>query len=41
MVLGNYALQRGIDPSATTDWLHEGFVDGYEWVMVANVVGMS
>lgn len=41
MVLGNYALQRGIDPSAMTDWFHESFVDGYEWVMVANVVGMS
>ncbi len=41
MVLGNYALQRGIDPSALTDWFHESFVDGYEWVMVANVVGMS
>ena len=41
MVLGNYALQRGIDPSAMADWFHESFVDGYEWVMVANVVGMS
>ncbi|WP_309229430.1 MULTISPECIES: cryptochrome/photolyase family protein [unclassified Blastococcus] len=41
MVLGNYALQRGIDPSTMTDWFHESFVDGYEWVMVANVVGMS
>ena len=41
MVLGNYALQRGIDPSSMTDWFHESFVDGYEWVMVANVVGMS
>lgn len=41
MVLGNYALQRGIDPSALTDWFHGSFVDGYEWVMVANVVGMS
>jgi deoxyribodipyrimidine photolyase-related protein len=41
MVLGNYALQRGIDPAAMTDWFHRSFVDGYEWVMVANVVGMS
>ncbi|SDO93311.1 deoxyribodipyrimidine photolyase-related protein [Klenkia soli] len=41
MVLGNYALQRGIDPAGLTDWFHRTFVDGYDWVMVANVVGMS
>ncbi len=41
MVLGNYALQRGIDPLAMTDWFHRLFVDGYDWVMVPNVVGMS
>jgi deoxyribodipyrimidine photolyase-related protein len=41
MVLGNYALQRGWRPSALVDWFHRSFVDGYEWVMSANVVGMS
>lgn len=41
MVLGNYALQRGWNPEELTDWFHRGFVDGYEWVMVPNVVGMS
>jgi deoxyribodipyrimidine photolyase-related protein len=41
MVLGNYALQRGIRPPAMTDWFHRMFLDGYDWVMVANVVGMS
>jgi deoxyribodipyrimidine photolyase-related protein len=41
MVLGNYALQRGWRPAELTDWFHRAFVDGYEWVMVANVVGMS
>jgi deoxyribodipyrimidine photolyase-related protein len=41
MVLGNYALQRRIDPAALADWFHNSFVDGYDWVMVANVVGMS
>ena len=41
MVLGNYALQRGWHPAELTDWFHRAFVDGYEWVMVANVVGMS
>ncbi len=41
MVLGSWALQRGYDPQELTDWFHGSFVDGYEWVMVGNVVGMS
>jgi deoxyribodipyrimidine photolyase-related protein len=41
MVLGNYAMQRGWDPAEVTDWFHRAFVDGYDWVMVPNVVGMS
>ena len=41
MVLGNHALQRGLDPAALTDWFHRAFVDGYDWVMLPNVVGMS
>jgi deoxyribodipyrimidine photolyase-related protein len=41
MVLGNYALQRGWQPAALADWFHTCFVDGYAWVMAANVVGMS
>ncbi|RKE05244.1 deoxyribodipyrimidine photolyase-related protein [Catellatospora citrea] len=41
MVLGNYALQRGWRPAELADWFHRNFVDGYEWVMTANVVGMS
>nr|WP_296070244.1 cryptochrome/photolyase family protein [uncultured Actinoplanes sp.] len=41
MVLGNYAMQRGWRPGAVADWFHRCFVDGYEWVMTANVVGMS
>ncbi|MBC7375395.1 MAG: cryptochrome/photolyase family protein [Frankiales bacterium] len=41
MVLGNYALQRGWDPREVTEWFHEAFVDGYDWVMLPNVVGMS
>jgi deoxyribodipyrimidine photolyase-related protein len=41
MILGSWALQRGINPSALTDWFHDSFVDGYEWVMAPNVVGMS
>ncbi len=41
MVLGSYALQRGWDPAEVTDWFHRSFVDGYDWVMLPNVVGMS
>jgi len=41
MVLGNYALQRGWDPAEVTDWFHRSFLDGYDWVMLPNVVGMS
>lgn len=41
MVLGSRALQDGWDPAALTDWFHRCFVDGYDWVMLPNVVGMS
>ncbi|MCO5971264.1 cryptochrome/photolyase family protein [Actinoallomurus soli] len=41
IVLGNYALQRGWRPAEVTDWFHRCFVDGYDWVMVPNVVGMA
>ncbi|MGW5354483.1 cryptochrome/photolyase family protein [Streptomyces sp. NPDC004031] len=41
MVLGSHALQQGWDPAELTDWFHRNFVDGYDWVMLPNVVGMS
>jgi deoxyribodipyrimidine photolyase-related protein len=41
MVLGNYAMQRGLSPAELVEWFHVSFVDGYDWVMLANVVGMS
>lgn len=41
MILGSHALQRGWHPAAVTDWFHRSFVDGYDWVMLPNVVGMS
>ncbi|PKW05425.1 deoxyribodipyrimidine photolyase-related protein [Streptomyces sp. 1222.5] len=41
MLLGSFALQRGWDPREVTDWFHRCFVDGYDWVMLPNVTGMS
>jgi deoxyribodipyrimidine photolyase-related protein len=41
MVLSNYALQRGWHPASVADWFQRCFVDGYEWVMTVNVIGMS
>ncbi len=41
MILGNLALLAGVDPQAMTRWMWAGFVDGAEWVMVPNVVGMA
>jgi len=41
MVLGNLALTVGVDPQAMTDWMTASFIDGAEWVMVPNVVGMA
>ena len=41
MVIGNLSLIAGLDPQELTDWMWENFVDGAEWVMVPNVIGMS
>ena len=41
MVLGGWAAQRGYHPDTLTEWFQTAFVDGYDWVMPANVVGMS
>lgn len=41
MVLGNLALTSGVNPAAMTDWMWATFVDGAEWVMLPNVIGMA
>ncbi|MEJ8278534.1 cryptochrome/photolyase family protein [Pseudonocardia spirodelae] len=41
MILGNHAMQRGYRPGELNDWFSSAFVDGFAWVMPANVIGMS
>ena len=41
MVLGNLCLLTGVRPAELTRWMRTSFVDGAEWVMVPNVVGMA
>jgi len=41
MVLANYGLIAGLDPQAFTAWFHRMFIDGYDWVMQTNVLGMG
>lgn len=41
MVIGNLSMLAGVNPWALTEWMWAGFVDGAEWVMLPNVIGMS
>ncbi len=41
MLLGNLGLTAGVRPLDLVDWMWESFVDGAEWVMLPNVIGMA
>jgi deoxyribodipyrimidine photolyase-related protein len=41
MLFGNLVLLAGVDPQVARDWFHRAFIDGYDWVMAPNVLGMA
>jgi len=41
MVISNFCLLAGINPSVVNEWFLSAFIDAYEWVMLPNVFGMG
>jgi deoxyribodipyrimidine photolyase-related protein len=41
MVLSNFANLYGIQPDIVRDWMRERYIDGADWVMGPNVMGMG
>jgi deoxyribodipyrimidine photolyase-related protein len=41
MILGNLCLLAGVRPEELVEWMWASFVDGAEWVMLPNVLGMA
>lgn len=41
MVITNLSTLAGVEPALVVDWMTRSFVDGDEWVMLPNVIGMG
>ena len=41
MVLANFAMLSGVSPQQMSRWMADSFIDGSEWVMVPNLIGMA
>ena len=41
MILSNLSNLYGVEPSAVMRWMGDTYIDGAEWVMVPNVMGMG
>ncbi len=41
MIFGNLLLLLGVRPGEANDWFHRAFIDGFDWVMAPNVIGMA
>ena len=41
MILGNFLLLAGVRPQEALAWFTEMYIDAYDWVMAANVLGMA
>jgi deoxyribodipyrimidine photolyase-related protein len=41
MITGNFALLAGLEPKAVHEWYLAVYADAYEWVELANTIGMA
>ena len=41
MIMGNFALIAGLQPTAVAEWFLAVYADAYEWVELPNVAGMA
>jgi len=41
VVLGNLGMLAGVSPQQMARWMADSFIDGAEWVMLPNVIGMA